>query len=58
MVLTRYGLDSSGYSFPYIARWAQDRTVLKRNLDTLQHVSSTIIAGIEGDAVSSETSRS
>ncbi len=58
VVLTRYGLDSSGYSFPYIARWAQDRTVLKRNLDTLQHVSSTIIAGIEGDAVSSETSRS
>ncbi len=58
VVLTRYGLDSSGYSFPYIARWSQDRTVLKRNLDTVQHVSSTIIAGIEGDAASGKKSPS
>ncbi len=47
VVLTRYGLDSASYSFPYVARWAQDRAVLKRNLDTVQHVSSAIIAAIE-----------
>jgi N-terminal domain of anti-restriction factor ArdC len=51
VVLTRYGLDSAGYSFPYIARWAQDRGVFKRNVDTVQHVASAIIAGLEGDAV-------
>jgi hypothetical protein len=48
VVLARYGLDSAGYSFPYIAHWAQDRTILKRNLDTVQRVSSAIIAGIDG----------
>jgi antirestriction protein ArdC len=48
VILNHYGIDSSGYSFPYIARWARDRTILKRNLDTVQHVSSAIIAGIEG----------
>jgi N-terminal domain of anti-restriction factor ArdC len=48
VVLARYGLDSASYSFPYIARWAQDRTILKRNLDTVQHVSSAIVFDIEG----------
>ena len=54
VVLTRYGVDSSGYSFPYVARWARDRTTLKRNLDTVQHVSSTIIAALEGDSRTSD----
>jgi hypothetical protein len=54
VVFTRYGLNSASYSFPYIARWAHDRTLLKRNLDTVQHVSSAIVAGIEGPARANE----
>jgi hypothetical protein len=48
VVLAHYGIESSGYSFPYIARWAQDRAVLKRNLDAIQQVSHTIITALEG----------
>ena len=49
VVLQRYGIDSSGYSFGYISRWAQDRAVLKRNLSAIQHTSHTIISSIEGE---------
>ncbi len=49
VVLTHYGIDSSGYTFPYVATWAQDRAVLKRNLAAIQQVSHRIIAGIEGE---------
>ncbi len=49
VVLTHYGIDSSGYTFPYVAAWAQDRTVLKRNLASIQQTSHRIIAGIEGE---------
>jgi antirestriction protein ArdC len=50
VVLTHFGIDSSGYSFAYIARWAQDRAVLKANLDAIQRVSHQIITGLEGGA--------
>jgi len=49
VVLTHYGIDSSDYSFPYVAAWSQDRVVLKRNLAAIQQVSHQIIAGIEGE---------
>ncbi len=49
VVLTHYGIDSSDYTFPYVAIWAQDRAVLKRNLAAIQQVSHRIIAGIEGE---------
>jgi len=49
VVLTHYGIDSSGYTFPYVATWSQDRAVLKRNLAAIQQVSHRIIAGIEGE---------
>jgi antirestriction protein ArdC len=48
VVLTHYGIDSSNYTFPYVATWAQDRAVLKRNLAAIQQVSHRIIADIEG----------
>ncbi len=32
VVLVHYALDTRGYSFPYVARWAEDRRVLKDNL--------------------------
>src|SRR5947209_10220012 len=50
VVLNHYGLDSSGYSFPYVARWAQDRAVLKRNLAGIQKIAHTIINDLEGGA--------
>jgi hypothetical protein len=48
VVLSHYGIESRGYSFPYVARWAQDRAVLKRNLEAIQQVSHTIITDLEG----------
>jgi antirestriction protein ArdC len=49
VVLNHYGIDSSGYTFPYVARWAQDRAVLKRNLDAIQKAAHQIIAAVEGE---------
>jgi hypothetical protein len=48
VILNYYGLDSSDYSFPYVARWAEDRAVLKRNLEGIQAVSHAIISCLEG----------
>lgn len=47
MVLDHYGLDSSGYSFPYAAGWSKDRSTLKRNLGAIQQTAHTIIGTIE-----------
>lgn len=43
VVLAHHGLDSGERSFPYIATWSQDKTVLKAALATIQTVSTTII---------------
>ncbi len=48
VVLNHYGIDASGYSFAYVAGWAQDRAVVKRNLDAIQRTAHALIAGIEG----------
>ncbi len=47
-VLSRYGLDSGSYSFSYIARWAEDRERLGRNLEAIRKVAHNIIEGLEG----------
>ncbi len=47
VVLQRFGIDSSGYTFAYVARWAEDRQVLKRNLDAIQKTSHGIIQALE-----------
>ena len=55
VVLNHYGIDTSGYSFAYVANWAQDRAVVKRNLDAIQQTAHAVIAGIEGsDAMEDE----
>lgn len=51
VVLNHYGLDSSGYTFPYVASWAQDRTILKRNLGAVQQTAHRIIVDLEGENV-------
>jgi hypothetical protein len=48
VVLKHYGIDASDYSFAYVAGWAQDRAVVKRNLDAIQQTAHALIAGIEG----------
>ena len=47
VVLNHYGIDTSGYSFPYIATWAQDRQVLTRNLSAIQRVTDSLITSID-----------
>jgi len=47
VVLNYYGIDSSGYSFRYVAKWAQDRPVFKRNLEAIQQVSHEIVGTLE-----------
>lgn len=47
VVLAHYGIDSGEYSFAYVARWAEDFNVLKRNLDAIQHAAQTVIKGID-----------
>ncbi len=47
VVLQHYGLDSSGYTFAYVARWAENRQVLTRNLAAIQQTSHAIIDAIE-----------
>jgi hypothetical protein len=50
VVLAHHGLDTSGYSFPYLATWAQDVGVLKRNLAAIQQTANLLIGAIAGDA--------
>ncbi len=51
VVLHHFGLDTSGYSFAYVARWAEDKAVLKRNLEAIRRTASAIIAGIADQTV-------
>lgn len=53
VVLQHLGIDTSEYSFGYVAGWATDTAILKRNLDTIQKIATQIIDGVEGVAVSS-----
>ena len=49
-----YGLNSSSYSFPYIAGWSSDKTVpeLKASLETIRKTSDEIITKIDQKLVS------
>jgi antirestriction protein ArdC len=48
-VLSHFGLDTSGYSFGYVAHWARDMAVVRRNLAAIHAVAHTLIVAIEGD---------
>ncbi len=54
VVTSHYGIDSSSYSFGYVAGWAQDRPILKRNLGAIQKVASEIISTLEGGSSEKE----
>lgn len=47
VVLAHYGIDTGRYSFPYVARWAEDKAVLRRNLTEVQGVAAGLIGGID-----------
>jgi antirestriction protein ArdC len=47
VTLHHFGLDTSSYSFPYLASWAKDKDTFKRNLAAIQKTSHTMIQGIE-----------
>lgn len=48
-VCQRFGIETSGYSFDYIAMWSSGREVeeLKASLDIIRETASKIITGIE-----------
>jgi antirestriction protein ArdC len=46
VVCAHFGIDSGERSFPYVAGWAKDKTVLKNVLGTIQTASSYLIDGI------------
>lgn len=51
VVLSRYGIDTSGYSFGYIMNWTEDDgEILKKNLQAIRKTSKAIINGIEEHA--------
>jgi len=50
VTLAHFGLDTSGYSFSYVADWARDMGVFRRNLAAIQHTAHTLIGAIEGEA--------
>ena len=47
VVCSRFELDTGERSFPYIATWSQDATVLKGAMARIQQVSSRIIERLE-----------
>jgi antirestriction protein ArdC len=46
VVLRHFGLDTSQYSFPYVAAWAADKQVLQQNLGAIQQASHLLITEI------------
>lgn len=49
-VCQHFGIDTSDYSFGYIAGWSSGRNMkeLKSSLDTIRKIASELITGIEG----------
>lgn len=47
VVANHYGLDTSEYSFPYVASWAGDEERIKDNLTVIKNTSSQLIAKID-----------
>ncbi len=48
LTMSHFGLDVSDSAFPYIAGWARNNDVLKRNLGEIQKLGSRLITAIEG----------
>ena len=55
VTLAHFGLDTSGYSFGYVAGWAGDMAVFRRNLASIQQTAHTLILAVTGEDGVSET---
>lgn len=51
VVCSHFGLDTGERSFPYVAGWAREPSVLKGVLSTIHSASATIIDGVERSAL-------
>ncbi len=49
VTLAHFGLDTSGYSFAYVANWARDMGVFRRNLAAIGGAAHTLIVAIAGE---------
>jgi len=49
VTLAHFGLDTSGYSFGYVAGWARDMAVFRHNLAAIQQTAHTLILAIAGE---------
>ncbi len=50
-VLSYFDVDASGYSFAYVARWAESKEVVKAALSNIQKTVRKIIDAVEGGAL-------
>jgi len=48
VVCGHFGIDTGERSFPYVAGWAKDKTVLTNVLGTIRTASATLIEGVLG----------
>lgn len=48
VTLHHFGMDTGVTSFPYLAGWARDKEVLRRNLNEIQKISNSLITAVEG----------
>ena len=46
-MLSYFGVDASGYSFAYVAHWAERREIVKGALASIQRTAREIIEAIE-----------
>ena len=46
VLLHHFGLDTSGYTFPYVAGWAEDKAVLRRNLEAIRVTAATFLEAL------------
>ena len=49
VAMNHFGMDTSGYSFPYVATWAEDMARLRQNLGAVNDIAKTLIAAVEGE---------
>jgi hypothetical protein len=47
--MQHFGMDTSEYSFPYVAHWAQDMSRLRQNLEAVNTIATKVITGIAGE---------
>jgi antirestriction protein ArdC len=46
MALNHFGIDTSEYTFPYVATWAEDMNRLRQNLGAAQKISTQLIDAV------------